>query len=188
MQKSLGVCPGRVRDRGGPEPSAGSLVLGDLTEDLAGLGEQSKGGSPTRERRDTSALMAYGGTPARSEEATGPPCRCRCHSPRAGPGDPNHPRQPAASGRCTGRARALCIWRSRLALSPRDMAASNILVPSSCLSREVPHTNPNQSGPEAVDDHPEGSLKQGSEATLFLKGSTGTRCRSSLTNIYLLSY
>lgn len=62
--KTLGVCPGRVQDRGAPEPSAGSLALGDLTKDLAGLGEQSKGGSPIRERRDTSALMAYRGTPA----------------------------------------------------------------------------------------------------------------------------
>lgn len=46
------------------ELSAGSLALDDLTRDLAGLGEQSKGGSPIRERCDTSALMAHGETPA----------------------------------------------------------------------------------------------------------------------------
>lgn len=46
------------------EPSAGSLAFDDLTRDLAGLGEQSKGGSLIRERRDTSSLMAHGETPA----------------------------------------------------------------------------------------------------------------------------
>lgn len=46
------------------EPSAGSLAFDDLTRDLAGLGEQSKGGSPIRERRDTSSLMAHEETPA----------------------------------------------------------------------------------------------------------------------------
>lgn len=46
------------------EPSAGSLALDDLTRDLAGLREQSEGGSPIRDRCDTSALMAHGETPA----------------------------------------------------------------------------------------------------------------------------
>lgn len=46
------------------DPSAGSLALDDLTRDLAGLGKESKGGSPIRERRDTSALMAHGEPPA----------------------------------------------------------------------------------------------------------------------------
>ena len=92
------------------------------------------------------------------KERQGHPGRCRSHSPHAGPGDPNHARLPAASGRCTSRVGAFCIWRSQLALSPRDMAASNILVSSSsCMSREVPPSIPDVDQ-EVLTITPQGSL------------------------------
>lgn len=143
VQKALGVCPGRVRGRGAPEPSAQSLALGDLTRDLAGLREQSKGGSLSMRTATCPPQWPTGQLRPDPQKRLDHPATVAATQPHAGPGGPNHPCRPAGSGRCTGGVRALCIWRPLLGLNRRGMAASNIQsLPSNSLSREVLYPSP----------------------------------------------